>query len=93
MLITCSHLPTGRFKWVEDPDKPKGCISKWAKEAGKGYLLEVDVSYPNHLHDLHSDLPFMCEKMKIKGVPKLIPNLFNNKKYIIHQAIEFDQSA
>ena len=30
---------------------------------GYGYLLEVDVEYPQKLHDRHNDLPFMCEKI------------------------------
>ena len=41
----------------------------------KGYLLEVDAKYPRDLHDLHNDRPFMCERMKINGVEKLVPNL------------------
>ena len=26
----------------------------------------------------------MCERMKINGVEKLIPNLFDKRKYVIH---------
>ena len=76
-----STSSTGGFKWIEV--KP-GEIRKLVKRKDKGYLLEVDVSYPKKLHDSHNDLPFMCEKMKIDGVEKLIPNLFNKKKYVIH---------
>ena len=58
-------LPTGGFRWVDiKPDK----ISKLAKRKSKGYLLEVDVRYPKELHDSHSDLPFMCERMKIDKI-------------------------
>ena len=74
-------LPTGDFKWVEV--KP-GEISKLAKLENKGYLLEVDVKYPKELHDSHNDLPFMCKKLKINGVEKLVLNLFDKKKYVIH---------
>ena len=74
-------LPTRGFCWVDiKPDK----ISKLAKRKSKGYLLEVDVRYPKELHDSHNDLPFMCERMKINGVEKLIPNLYDKKRYIIH---------
>ena len=29
-------------------------------------------------------VPFMCEQMKINGVEKLIPNLHDKKRYVIH---------
>ena len=80
------NLPTGGFILVENPDQLKGNISKLAKEAGKGYLLEVEVSYPNDLHDLHDDLPFKHKKRKISGVQKLVLNLYDKKKYVIHIA-------
>ena len=74
-------LPTGGFKWVSiKPSK----TSQLAKRKAKGYLLEVDVCYPTELHDSHNDLPFMCELMKINGVEKLIPNLYDKKKYILY---------
>ena len=59
-------------------------IGRLAKDDSKGYLLEVDVKYPKELHDLHDDLLFMCEKFKINKVEKLVPNLYDKKKYIIH---------
>ena len=75
------HLPTGGFRWVNvDPNE----IGELAKRDGIGYLLEIDVSYPQELHDSHNNLSFMCEKMKINGVEKLVPNLFNKKNYVIH---------
>ena len=67
-------LPTGGFRWVSiEPNE----IDELARHTDKGYLLEVDVRYPEELHYLHNDLPFMCEKMKIRGVEKLVPNLQN----------------
>ena len=74
-------LATGGFKWVKV--KPKE-MSKLAKLKNKGYLLEVDVKYPKELHDSHNDLPFMCKKLKINGVEKLVPNLYDKVKYVIH---------
>ena len=59
-------------------------ISRLAKRKNKGYLLEVDVKYPKELHDSHNDLPFMCKKLKINGVEKLVPNLFDKVRYVIH---------
>ena len=49
-------LPTGGFKWVDvNPNE----ISELATRTDKGYILEVDVSYPKDLHNSHNDLPFM----------------------------------
>ena len=31
----------------------------------KGYILKVDVKYPENLFNLHSDLPFLLERKKI----------------------------
>ena len=74
-------LPTGRFKWVDvNPNE----ISELATRTDKGYMLEVDVSYLKELHNSHTDLPFMCERMEINGVEKLVPNLRDKKNYVIH---------
>ena len=74
-------LPTGRFRWVDiKPDE----IHDLASYENKGYLLEYDISYPRKLHDSRNDLPFICERMEINLVEKLVPNLHNKRKYVIH---------
>ena len=74
-------LPTGGFEWVDvNPDE----TSELATRTDKGYILEVDVSYPKDLHNSHNDLPSMCERMEINGVEKLVPNVTDKKSYIIH---------
>ena len=35
------------------------------KDSDEKYIFEVDVEYPKNLHDLHYDLPFLYERMKI----------------------------
>ena len=80
------NLSTSGFRWVKNPEKFKGSISKLANKGIKGYLLEMDISYCCNLHDLHNDLPFMCKKMKIHGIQKLVSNLFHKKKHVIHIA-------
>ena len=44
----------------------------------------MDVKYPKRLHELHSDLPFLSERMKGNKCNKLVCNLFNKKKYVTH---------
>ena len=72
-------LPTGGFRWVSI--KPNE-ISETRSD--KGYVLEVNVSYPKELHNPHNYLPFMCKRMEINGVEKLVPNLYDKKGYVIH---------
>ena len=79
-------LPTGGFKWV---DVNPNAISELVTRTDKGYVLEVDVSYPKELHNRHNDLPFMCERMEINGVEKLVPNLRDIKELRYpHSSIE-----
>ena len=74
-------LPTGGFCWVDiHPDE----ISELVNNINKGYLLELDIAYPRELHDYHNDLPFMCGRMVINGVDKLVPNLYYKKRYVSH---------
>ena len=77
-----SHpLPTGGFRWVDvHPDEIKELVN----HSDHGYLLEVDIAYPRELHDYHSNLPFMCGRMTINGVEKLVPNLYYKKRYVMH---------
>lgn len=35
------------------------------KNSDEGYMLVDDVEYAKHLHDSHSDLPFLAERIKI----------------------------
>ena len=47
-------------------------------------FLEVDLEYPEDLHDLHNDYPLASERIKISNVEKLLPNLNNKTKYVVH---------
>ena len=60
-------------------------IKNYDEESDKGYILEVDVKYPKNLHDLHSDLPFLPERMKINRCSKFVCNLYDDKyNYVVH---------
>ena len=82
-------LPINGFKWVNDISgiNKKFVKSYDKKNSGKGYILEVDLYYPSELHKLHSDMPFLPEKMKIDKTQKLMCNLCDKKKYVVHISI------
>ena len=69
-------LPTHGFKWMKVDE-----LETWELYS---CILEVDLEYPKNLHDLHSDYPLAPEQIVVNKVSKLIPNLGNKKKYILH---------
>ena len=74
-------LPTGGFKWVNIGIDQ---VRNLSKKEDYGYILEVDVKYPTEIHDSHNELPFICERLNINGVTKLVPNLKDKSKYVVH---------
>ena len=78
-------LPVNGFKWIKDVTEiDEKFIKNYDEDSDKGYIFEVDVKYPKKLHDLHSDLPFLPKRMKIVKCKKLVCNLCNKKKYVVH---------
>ena len=78
-------LPLDNFKWVDDLSMfTEDFIKSYDEESDIGYLLVVDVEYPKNLHMLHSDLPFLPERMKINKCDKLVCNLNNKECYPVH---------
>ena len=49
--------------------------------------IEVDLEYPELLHDLHNDYPLAPARIKIRNVQKLIPDLNNKTSYVVHYEI------
>ena len=55
------YLPYGGFKWLKNVDGfDKMSISE---KSLIGYFLEVDLEYPDQLHELHNDYPLSPEKL------------------------------
>ena len=69
-------LPTHGFRWMYEEE-----LKDWESQP---CILEVDLKYPEKLHDLHNDYPLAPERVKVNDVEKLIPNLNDKKKYVIH---------
>ena len=81
----CKKLPVSDFKWVDDLSIfTEDFIKNYDEEDDTGYLFVVDVEYPKNLHKLHSDLPFLPERMKINNCTKLVCNLNDKENYPVH---------
>ena len=77
-------LPVNGFKWTDNNIINEEFIKNYNENDKKGYILEVDVKYRKKLLDLHSDLLFLHERMEINKCKKLVFNLYDKKKYVVH---------
>ena len=98
-------LPICGFRWLSLSEIKELKIMEIDDDAEIGYTLEVDLDYPEHLHDAHNDLPLAPEHFEItpeilsplanqlltdldkkpaKRNKKLVPNLSNKTKYVVH---------
>jgi len=89
-------LPTGKFRFLDDPENLD--IDAVDCDGVKGYVLEVDLEYLNHLHDIHNDYPLAAKHLTVTKdmlsdyndeaffdkQTSLIPNLYNKVKYVTH---------
>ena len=51
------YLPTGNFRWMTDKEISKIDLGKYKIDGKKGLILEVDLEYPQELHNSHNDYP------------------------------------
>ena len=68
-------LPTGNFEWMKN-------LNNWRN---RPCILEVDLEYPEELHSIHNEYPLAPESLKVGNVDKLIPNLMNKERYVLHR--------
>jgi hypothetical protein len=69
-------LPIKDFEWMDDNE-----LEKWSEHS---CTLEADLEYPDDLHDLHNEYPLAPERITVNRTEKLIPNLNNKEKYVLH---------
>ena len=69
-------LPTSDFRWMEPHE-----FENWKDMP---CILDVDLEYSTELHDLHNEYPLAAERLMIGKVEKLVPNLNNKTKYVVH---------
>ena len=59
------YLPYGGFKWLKNVDGFD--VNSINKKSPIGYILEVDLEYPDELHELHNDYPLAPEKLAVSS--------------------------
>ena len=79
------ELAVNHFELVKDTSHfIEDFIENYNEESDEGYFSEVDAHFLENLHELDNDLWFSPEMTKIEKVEKLLGNLLDKTKYIIH---------
>ena len=60
-------LPTGNFKWMTDKEISKINLGKYKADGKKELILEVDLEYPQELHEMHNDYLICPDKVKVSN--------------------------
>ena len=58
-------LPIGDFTFLAEDEVSSFDLDATKKSDDKGYIMEVDLKYTEHLHDFHSDYPLAEETLRI----------------------------
>ena len=78
-------LPVDNFDWIEDTSQfNEDFMKNYNEECDEACFLEVNVQYPEKLHELRNDLPCLPERMKIETFEKLLANLHDKTEYVMH---------
>ena len=75
-------LPVNNFEWIEDTSQVnEDFIKSYNEQSDEGYFLKVNVQYLEKIHEIHDDLLFLPERMKIE---KFRTSLHDKTEYVIH---------
>ena len=79
-----SHLQV-ILSWVEKTVAfNEGFIKSYNDENDEGCFFKGDIQYVENLHNPHNDFRFFPERTKIEKIGKLVTNLHDQEKYVIH---------
>lgn len=81
-------LPVDEFEWLDPEEFSAEEMYDQFKNVPDdnyhGYILEVDLIYPESLHDKHNDLPFCPESKAFGATTKLCATFEPKTNYVIH---------
>lgn len=79
-------LPYDDFEWFNVESIPNFDVRELDEHSHRGYIFEVDLEYPENLHQFHRDFPVCPDHItpKKSKIPKLQSNFLCKTKYIIH---------
>ena len=77
-------LSVNNFDWIKCTSQLNEDFKTLMTNTDEEYFLKVNVQYLEKLQDLHNDLPFLPERMKILKIEKLLANIHDKTEYVIH---------
>ena len=78
-------LPIDNFKWeTASSIFTNDFIKNYDEQSDIGYLFYADIAYPKDLYELHKDLPFLPDRMKVNKVNKIVASVYDKNNYAIH---------
>ena len=63
--VMSQYLPYSEFKWLHRKEISRICLNSISENSFVGYVLEVDLEYPDELHNLHNDYPLAPKNLEI----------------------------
>ena len=83
--VILQKVPGNNFEQIKDTCHfNKNFIKNYNGESDEGYFLVFDVQHIEKLQELHSDLPFLPERMKIEKIKKLVAKLHDTTECAMH---------
>ncbi|XP_067126479.1 uncharacterized protein [Centruroides vittatus] len=64
-FVMSAYLPVNNFRWLHKDEIDALDITNISDENSIGYILEVDLKYPEYIHDRHDNLPLAVEHTAI----------------------------
>jgi len=71
-------LPLGNFRFLSSDEISDFDLMNTPADSDTAYIIECDLTYPESLHQLHSDYPLAPEHLTVS--PDMLSNFCNNTK-------------
>ena len=64
MVKQWANIYLNGFKWLKQKEIYKFDVDSIGKNSSDGYMLKVDLEYPDELHEFRNDYPLAPEKLE-----------------------------
>ena len=71
-------LSVDGFEWVENLSViDEYFIKHYDEDSDVGFIIKADIEYPKDFQGLHSDLPFLRQRMNVNRCKKLVYSFYD----------------